>query len=463
MRDSPFRLIVSINLDRHEILVVGGGSAGERKVGTLLASGARVRLISPEATEGLRALAECGEIEWERKFADRSDFRGRSFAVLALPREALDGVLAMAKAEGCAADTCSDGALGDFALCAQFEMDGCFVGVSSGGSDPAKAAAVKRAIIAERRVKACSVSARRTKTILTRSSPLALAQTDECIKALSRLGIDGIRRTVTSHGDRDRKIELAMFGGIGAFVKALEEELLAGTGDFAVHSMKDIPVSPPDGCVIAAVLPRESARDVLITRSGGGLDSLPPGSVVGTSSLRRRAQVRSVRKDLEFAACRGNIETRLARLMSGEVDALILAEAGLLRLGISVKEVVRLPFVTAAGQGAIAIETRAGSPEEEIAREMSHFKTWCETSAERELLRLMGLGCACPIGVSGVMTGEMMSVKAVLYSLQGESLEREACGRVSSECDALALASGLWDEMRDTPLMAEIASLDFKR
>jgi hydroxymethylbilane synthase len=463
MRDSPFRLIVSLNLERHEILVVGGGSVGERKIGTLKASGAKVRLVSPEATAGLRALAADGEITWERKFADRSDFRGRSFAVLALPREALGRVLAMAKEEGCAADACSDGALGDFALCAQFEMDGCFVGVSSGGGDPAKAAELKRAIIADRRLNTRSGAELTAKTVLTRSSPLALAQTDECIKALSGLGIDCISRTVSSHGDRNRKIELAEFGGFGAFVKALEEELLAGKGDFAVHSMKDVPVNLPDGCVIASVLPRKSARDVLITRSRGGLDSLPPGSLVGTSSLRRRAQVSCVRPDLAFAACRGNIETRLARLERGEVDALILAEAGLERLGITVKDVVRLPFITAAGQGAIAIETRAGSIEEEIAREINHFGTWCETVAERELLRLTGLGCACPIGVSGVIREGVMSLKAVLYSSNGERVESAVRGRVTSDCDALELASGLWDRMRDAPLMAEIMSLESGR
>jgi hydroxymethylbilane synthase len=481
MRDNPFRLIVSLNLDRHEILVAGGGKTGERKIGTLLASGAKVRLISPEATERLRALAKSGEIKWESKKVAREDFKGRLFAVLALPQEALVDVMALARAEGCAVDACSDGLSGDFALCAQFEADGCFVGVSSGGGDPAKAAGTKRAIMgicqAERSFNraisdlgGCGQKLpSKEMTILTRSSPLALIQAGECVDALAGLGIDARCRTVASHGDRDRNRDLADFGGFGAFVKAIEEELLSGGGDLAVHSLKDMPANLPDGCVLASVLPRGPAHDVLITRDGGGLESLAPGAVVGTSSLRRRAQVRGVRDDLRFVTCRGNIETRLGRLRSGNVDALILAEAGLMRLGISLDNAIRLPFITSAGQGAIAIEARAGSDACEIARELCHLDTWNETAAERELLRLMGLGCHCPIGVRGELSGEVMKLSAALYATpvkeerRGECLTLCASGRITSAEDARALASSLWDEMRDLPLMAELMSLDLKR
>lgn len=472
MPDNPFRLIVSLNLDAHEILVAGGGKTGERKIGTLLASGASVRLVSPEATERLRALAIEGRIRWERKSAAREDFNGRSFAVLAVPPSALDSVMAMARAEGCAVDACSDGSSGDFALCAQFEADGCYVGVSSGGRDPAKAAEVKRAIMNMCRGGyhfSGSNPPRRAMTLLTRNSPLALAQARECADALLSLGMDARCRIVASHGDIDRSRDLVDFGGFGVFVKAIEEELLAGSGDLAIHSLKDVPVNLPDECVLAAVLPRGPAHDVLVTRDGGGLESLVSGAVIGTSSLRRRAQARRVRGDLRFVTCRGNIETRLNRLGNGDMDALILAEAGLERLGIGLKNAVRLPFITAAGQGAIAMEARAGSEAYEIARELCHLDTWLETAAERELLRLLGLGCVCPIGVRGELAGGVMRLTSALYETcieegrQGDCLTMSANGRVSSEEDAKALASRLWEEMREMRLVTELMTQDLKR
>jgi hydroxymethylbilane synthase len=485
MQNSPYRLIVSVNLDRHEILVAGGGVVGERKIGTLLAAGAVVKLISPEATESLCALSAKSSITWERRVVERDDFKGRSFAVLALPVDALSAVAAIAREENCVIDACGDGSAGDFALCAQFEMDGCYVGVSSGGNDPARAAALKRAIKAHDHCapndtpmvtiplskivpESCRIFGVEAPdefmplTVLTRNSPLALVQADTCIEALAEVGVNALCRTVTSHGDRDRKRDLAEFGGFGAFVKALEEDLLARRGDFAVHSMKDVPVNLPDGCVVAAVLPRYSVYDVLITRDGGGLESLPSGAIVGTSSLRRKAQVRGVRRDVECVTCRGNVETRLGKLERGEVDALILAEAGLNRLGINLRGVTRLPFITAAGQGAVAIETLAGTQAEVIARRLNHFVTSCEITAERELLRLMGLGCACPIGVLGEMIDGVMDLAVALYSIGPKDDPEDECvtigisGRVDSEEDAVALASRLWEELRDVPLMTEL-------
>jgi hydroxymethylbilane synthase len=228
--------------------------------------------------------------------------------------------------------------------------------------------------------------------------------------------------------------------------------------------MKDMPVNLPPGCVIAAVLPRASAHDVLITKNGGGLDSLPLSAVIGTSSLRRRAQVRLHRKDAECVTCRGNVGTRLGRLERGEFDALIMAEAGLNRLGLNLERAARLPFITSAGQGAIAIETRSGSWMEGAARELNHFDTWRETTAERELLRLMGLGCACPIGVRGKMRDGIMDLTAEVYSAEpkdnpeDERASLRLSGRVESDEDAKDLACRIWNEMRELPLMTELAA-----
>lgn len=458
MPTDAYRLITSVNLDRHGILVVGGGALGERKIRTLLDAGAAVTLVSPEATCSLRGLAEAGKIAWARREAAAGDFRGFSFALLALPREAAEALAPLARENGCLVDFCADGERGDFALCAQFEQDGCYIGVSSGGGDPARAAALKRGM------RRASQSPR---VLLTRGSPLALAQANYWRDALEGAGIPVEIRTMTTHGDRDRKRDLAAFGGFGAFVKALEEELLAGRGDGAVHSLKDMPVNLPEGCTLAAVLPRASAHDLFVARDRGvrGLEDLPPRAKVGTSSARRRAQVRCVRRDLECVTCRGNVGTRLEKLASGEIDALILAEAGLDRLGIMPPNAARLPFVTAAGQGAVALELPESARDSvlmEAARSLGHLPTWYETTAERGLLRLMGLGCACPVGVRAAWSGGTMELEAAIYSVglkenpADERAQVKISGPVTSVDDARSLAALLWEHVRELPLLREL-------
>lgn len=473
----PYRLIVSVNLDRRHILVVGGGATAERKVATLLRTGAHVKVVSPTLTDTLRRMAERGDIAWEARTALASDFEEYGMALLTVPKDDAADLIAMARAHRCLLDVCSDGRQGDFALCAQFEMNDCYVGISSGGSDPVRAAALKREFLDRGRTSSDARTIRIAEStgraspvrVLTRNSPLALAQANLWLDALAGVGVRGVKRTVTSHGDRDRKSDLASFGGFGAFVKALEEELMAGRGECAVHSLKDMPVGLPDGCVLAAVLRRDSSRDVIITRDGSGLDSLPAGAVIGTSSLRRRAQVRLLRRDLACVTCRGNIETRLEKLKNGEIDAIILAEAGLNRLGIEIPNMRQLPFVTAAGQGAIAVEVRAGSAIEETARSLNHRATWYEVTAERELLRLMGFGCACPVGVHGKYVDNVLDLTASVYSIEpmenpeDEHVTLRVRGHVESERGAKQLASRLWDEMRDMPLIRALASLSGER
>lgn len=453
MIEGPYRLMTSINLDRHEILVVGGGAVGERKIHTLTEAGAAVTLVSPEATGALRALAESGAIRWERRDARAEDFSRFSFALLALPPEPAQTIAALARERGCLICVCADGASGDFALCAQFERDGCRVGISSGGVDPARAANLKRELTGERD----------SFVLLSRRSPLALAQTNLWQEVFTRAGLPTRIRTVTPHGDRDRERDLSAFGGFGAFVKALEEEMLAGRGDGAVHSLKDMPAILPEGCELMAVLPRASAFDVLIARDPAvrSLEDLPPGARVGTSSARRRAQVRFSRRDLRCGPCRGNIGTRLDKLARGEFDALILAEAGLDRLGLTPSNALRLPFVTAAGQGALAFEapTRPESAAlAEAAQAENHLPTWYEITAERELLRLMGLGCSCPVGVHGSWTAGKMELKAEIYPIETETASDEplitsASAAVASDDDAKGLAAALWQTVRTSPLV----------
>jgi hydroxymethylbilane synthase len=441
----PFRLISSINLDMHEILVVGGGLTSLRKIDTLLGCGARVRVVAPEVISELEALASDGRVILERREACEDDFASHRFAVLAVPRDALCGLARMARAAGCAIDACANGAEGDFALCAQFGMDGCFVGVSSGGLDPARAASVKQSILK---------TFREPISVLTRKSQLATAQAALWTDALETAGFRTSLRTVESHGDRDRRSELSSFG-FGAFVKALEDELLNGRGDCAVHSMKDVPTIPVEGCSLAAVLKRGSARDVLVTRDGCGLEALPRGAVVGTSSVRRRAQIRHVRPDLACVNCRGNIGTRLDKLFRGEVDALVLAEVGLERIGAPVRTEV-LPFITSAGQGAVVAEALAGSVTERILTLMNHLPTWYEVTAERLFLSRLARGCVCPVGVNASYRTGQMEMTAEVYPELGAPERATVRGAVDSEKDAAALADELWEMMRDGPVVREI-------
>jgi hydroxymethylbilane synthase len=462
----PYRLIISVNLDRHTILVVGGGAVAERKTATLLRCGARVKLVSPDATSGLMALAKNKEIIWEERAVSDEDFAQHKFAVAATRNTDAVAVAMRARDACCLVDVCSDGSEGDFAICAQFEKDGCYVGVSSGGVDPSKASSLKRDIMALSRADpdgGAGLSAAPVR-VLTRNSPLALMQADMWIDAMAGIGVTAVKKEVASHGDRDRISDLSKFG-FGAFVKALEDELINGVGDCAVHSLKDMPSQIPENCVLAAVLKRGSIYDALITRDGSGLDSIPSGGRVGTSSVRRRAQILNVRPDVECVPCRGNVDTRLAKLRKGEVDALVLAEAGLERLGRKPEFAVRLPFITSAGQGAVAVEVRAGSPLEGILRPLNHTPTWYEVTAERAFLANMGLGCVCPIGVRGVyldgeleLTADVFSVAAADHAPHrgADRVTSRVWGSVNSEREARLLASRLWDDLRDDPLIQSI-------
>jgi len=193
--------------------------------------------------------------------------------------------------------------------------------------------------------------------LLTRSSPLAMAQARMWKDRIESLGHSVRLLDVSTHGDRDRRRHLACFGGFGAFVKALEDRLLSGQGHGAVHSLKDVPSVQPDGLVIAGVLERGPRGDVLVTREGLLLEELPEGASVGTSSLRRTAQILRARRDLKVLCCRGNVHSRLRKLEDGHFDAIILAKAGLERLGIKVP-FRELPFITSPAQGAVALEAR---------------------------------------------------------------------------------------------------------
>jgi hydroxymethylbilane synthase len=233
-----------------------------------------------------------------------------------------------------------------------------------------------------------------------------------------------------TEGDRLDGAALALVGGKGLFVREIEESLLASRIDVAVHSLKDIPAELAPGLCLAALPPRADARDVLVTRGGGGLRDLPPGAVVGTSSPRRRALVLAARPDLRVEPLRGNVDTRLRKLESGACDAVILAAAGLQRLGLMPARAEMLDpedFVPAVGQGIIAVEARAADGQTLAAlAALDDRTTRACAEAERGFLGRLGASCNSPLGAHATVLagGENLRLVALVASGDGSALLR---------------------------------------
>ena len=255
-------------------------------------------------------------------------------------------------------------------------------------------------------------------TVATRRSALALAQSRAVAGALAAAGHDAPLLEMTTTGDRWSLAGAEQQPGMdvkGMFVKELEEALLDGRADIAVHSAKDLPGQLPAGLAVLATPPREDARDVLVG-SPGGLDALPDGARVGTTSPRRAAQVQAVRPDVQVVEVRGNVDTRLAKLDSGEVDALVLAAAGLSRLGIQRADATLLPLdqcLPAAGQGIVAIEGRDDDPAvRDACVPLDDPAARACLAAERAFLARLGGGCSVPAGALCQSDGSTLRMRA---------------------------------------------------
>jgi hydroxymethylbilane synthase len=262
-----------------------------------------------------------------------------------------------------------------------------------------------------------------TLRIGTRGSALALAQTRTVAAALEKAGTRVELVTITTEGDTS-KASLASLGGTGVFASALRDALLEGRVDAVVHSLKDLPTEPHPGLVIAAIPRREDARDALCSGDDLTLDTLPLGARVGTGSPRRRAQLLARRPDLVVVDIRGNIDTRLGRIAEGStdrLDAIVLAAAGLSRIGRleAITEYLGIDgWPTAPGQGAIAIEVREG--DEKSVRGLDHGPTRTTVEAERSVLALLEAGCAAPIGAHAMIDDGLLFLSARVYSADGE-------------------------------------------
>jgi hydroxymethylbilane synthase len=229
---------------------------------------------------------------------------------------------------------------------------------------------------------------------------------------------------ITTRADRDVAAPLSSFGGTGLFTKEIQRALLAGGVDLVVHSMKDLPTEAVAGLTLSAVPPRESVADVLVSNRANTFDDLPRGAVVGTGSLRRQAQVRHLRPDLRIVDVRGNVDTRLRKLDAGEFDALVLAEAGLRRLGLAdrIAQVLLPPMMLpAVGQGALAIECRAEDADTiAVVSQLDDMRTRACVLAERALLAHLRGGCLAPVGAWGRVENGHLQLSAVVLSADGQ-------------------------------------------
>ncbi|HET6498346.1 MAG TPA: hydroxymethylbilane synthase [Coriobacteriia bacterium] len=266
-------------------------------------------------------------------------------------------------------------------------------------------------------------------TIGTRGSKLALWQSNHIKDRLEAItGLPVELKVIKTTGDKILDVPLAKVGGKGLFTKEIEVELLAGTVDLAVHSMKDVPTELPDGCVIAATPERVDPRDVIVSGAGYTLDTLPQGGRLGTSSLRRRSQALALRPDLEIVDVRGNLDTRMRKAEEGEVDAVILASAGITRMGWAERITHYISpeqMVSAVGQGAIAVEIRDDDPfMAEVCEQITHHDTYVCVFAERVVMRQLEGGCQVPIGAYARVEGDTLVMDAMVGSVEGDRILR---------------------------------------
>ena len=501
---------IALNLHGRSAVVVGGGAIAERKVRGLLAAGAVVRVIAPEISAALRTLAESGGIALaERPYAE-GDCADAALVYAATDRgEVNAAVAADARRRGILVDDTSDGETSDFTTPLVHRVGSLTFAIETGGSSPSfarrlahelaerfderyglAAANLRRArdyvkavvpaaergavmsALASREIDALAAmnastvehdveevhaalapahdEAPRTSLVCaTRASALAMWQTRHVGARLARAGIVSTVLQISTKGDRVQDRSLAALGTDSIFVKELELALREKQADFAVHSCKDLPSSLPEDMTLAAIGPREDPRDAFCSERFASLEELPPGALVGTSSPRRRAQLQAARPDLHFEIIRGNVDTRLRKLRDGEFDAILLAAAGLKRLGLSATYTVPLAVdvvIPAVGQGALAIETRAGDGDlaARLHAELADPATELAVRAERAFLRTLRGGCQAPVGAHATFADGTLAMNAVIAAPDGSQLVRGGfVERVATPEEGEALAEAL--------------------
>jgi hydroxymethylbilane synthase len=277
----------------------------------------------------------------------------------------------------------------------------------------------------------------------TRGSKLALTQTnfvaDKLRKIMPETNIEIC--VIKTSGDIMQDVSLLTIGGQGVFVKELEDALLSKKIDLAVHSMKDVPGETPDELMFAAILPREDMRDVLVSRDNIKMESMPKGAKIGTGSQRRGAQIKAILPDVNIVSLRGNIETRLKKIETENLTGVILAAAGMKRMGLAEKITQFLPVETmlpAVGQGALGLQIRKMDIDlAKICASLNDMTTATEVTAERSFLRALGGGCRLPIAALGKLEGQRLSLEGMVAAPDGSTMIREKINGAKREAEEL--------------------------
>ncbi len=265
----------------------------------------------------------------------------------------------------------------------------------------------------------------------TRGSKLALAQANAVVESLQKAvpEITAGICVIKTKGDIMQDVSLLQIGGQGVFVKEIEEALISGSIDLAVHSMKDVPGETPEELMFAAILPREDVRDILVSRGNVKLEFMPKGAKIGTGSLRRGAQIKTMLRDVEIVPLRGNIDTRLKKIETENLTGIILAAAGMKRLGYAQSISQFLPtelMLPAAGQGALGLQVRAMDTElAGLCARLNHAASAAEVAAERSYLRALGGGCRLPIAALGLLEGSRLSLEGLVADPNGTQVVRD--------------------------------------
>jgi hydroxymethylbilane synthase len=302
-------------------------------------------------------------------------------------------------------------------------------------------------------------------TVATRGGGLAIAQTEHVIATLKKIhpDLEITIKEITTTGDKDRRTALWTLKETGFFTSQVEDALIAHQADFAVHSFKDLPTAQREGSIIGAVFDRNFVEDCLVAKQPlDSIEKLPAGAKIGTSSLRRAAQLRHLRSDLEPMPIRGNVQTRLRKLDAGQFGAILLARAGLERLGLADKiSFIFDPavFIPAPAQGALGIQTRADDDEtNEIIAAIDDENARTTTTTERKILTTMQCGCHAPVGAYAEIDGENIHIRAFISDLESENfISRELTGQVK---DAEKLAEKIAKELLEAGGREILAALE---
>jgi hydroxymethylbilane synthase len=502
---------VALDLRGWSVVVAGGGGVAERKVRGLLEAGARVTVVAPRIGDALRQAAERREVQLiERRF-ETGDLAGARLAFALTDDEAANAeIVSAAQAQGVLVNDGGDNARGDFANALAYRVGPITFTVDTGGVSPSFALRLRdelRERFDERYARA-AITLGRARTYVTavvppdlrarvmgalaaleidslaamnpgvveneverialalagsvpgtepyaqlvcatRASALAMWQARYAIAKLASTGLVSTVLQVTTKGDRVQDRALHQLGSDNVFVTELESALRERRADYAVHSCKDLPSTLSADMQLAAIGARQDARDVFCSERYASFETLPQGAVVGTSSPRRHAQLRALRPDLAFTTIRGNVDTRLRKLREGDYDAIVLAAAGLERLGLRATHTVAFDpdvIVPAAGQGALAIEVRA-EDETLAARIHAAFAdrpTERAVQAERAFLRTLRAGCQAPVGAYATFAGETLTLAGAIAALDGSRIVRGTLAQhVRDAAEAERLGSDL--------------------